>query len=203
MTEDEARKWLEERFGAGTVAKLQPIVAAVLAESSRQNLIAPSTVDHIWGRHVVDSAQLLLATDRDARSWLDIGTGAGFPGMIVAALCAMPVTMVEPRRRRADFLEGLCRALRFEQAQVRASKIEAVEGQFDIISARAVASVDALFESAVHLAHAGTRWVLPKGRSWTEELDVAQRYWRGTFHVEQSVTNPEARIIVARGVARA
>ncbi|RDE04594.1 16S rRNA (guanine(527)-N(7))-methyltransferase RsmG [Sphingomonas aracearum] len=203
MTEEEAKNWLEEHFGVEAVARLEPIVAAVLAENARQNLIAPSTVDHIWERHVVDSAQLILLTDRDARSWLDIGTGAGFPGMIVAALCAMPVTMVEPRRRRADFLDSLSRALRFEHAQVRASKIETVEGQFDIISARAVASVDTLFVSASGAAHGGTRWVLPKGRAWSDELDVARRYWRGTFHVEQSVTSPEARIIVAQGVSRA
>lgn len=202
MTEDQAQEWLKSKFGPDSVARVAPIADAVIAENGRQNLISPASVSEIWSRHIIDSAQLLLLAPESARSWVDVGTGAGFPGMIVAALCAMPIVMVEPRRRRAEFLQNLSRELGFSHAEVRASKIEAVSETFDVISARAVASVDDLFASTSKVSHSSTTWLLPKGRSWSGELELAQRYWQGLFHVEQSVTSEEARIIVAQKVAR-
>lgn len=202
MTEDQAQEWLKSKFGPDSVARVAPIVDAVIGENGRQNLISPASVPEIWSRHIIDSAQLLLLAPESARSWVDVGTGAGFPGMIVAALCAMPIVMVEPRRRRAEFLQNVSRELGFSHAEVRASKIEAVSETFDVISARAVASVDDLFASTSKVSHSSTTWLLPKGRSWSGELELAQRYWQGMFHVEQSVTSEEARIIVAQKVAR-
>lgn len=100
MTEDEAKAWVEERFGLGGVAAMAAFAAIVLGETRQQNLIAPSTIDAIWSRHIVDSAQLIgFAGDEKDNRWIDIGSGAGFPGLVVAALTEREVWLVEPDRK--------------------------------------------------------------------------------------------------------
>ena len=101
MTEDEARSWIRARWGVPRETLLARLVAGILAESSSQNLIAPSTIDAIWSRHVVDSAQLLDFATTHEGGWLDIGSGAGFPGLVIACLRDAPIILCEPRRRRA------------------------------------------------------------------------------------------------------
>ena len=95
MTEDEARHWLRERFGEAGEARMDILAGLVAGEAVSQNLIAPSTLATMWSRHIVDSAQLIgLAADTEG-DWLDIGTGAGFPGLVIAALTDRAVTLVE------------------------------------------------------------------------------------------------------------
>lgn len=171
------------------------------AESERQNLIAASTLDRLWERHILDSAQLVRFEPRLGASWLDIGSGAGLPGIVVACLVDGPVTLVEPRRLRAEFLRRAVDALG-RSAQVEASKIERMIGQFDVITARAVASLGRLFDLSDHLSTRKTVWALPKGKSAHSELAEAQRKWQGAFHVEQSVTDVDSYIVVGTGVRK-
>ncbi|MGQ7334306.1 16S rRNA (guanine(527)-N(7))-methyltransferase RsmG, partial [Streptococcus suis] len=100
--------------------------------------------ESIWVRHALDSAQLIDMAGKDDGRWLDIGTGGGFPGIVVAILFDGMVTMVEPRKRRVAFLQDCIARLDLARAQVMPAKVEQFEGQFDIISARAVASVEKL-----------------------------------------------------------
>lgn len=104
MTEDEARDWATARFGAEAIGRLDHLAAIVTVESDQQNLIARSTLATIWSRHIVDSLQLAPLAP-DGGDWLDIGTGAGFPGLALAAVQPeRRFVLVEPRRLRADFL---------------------------------------------------------------------------------------------------
>lgn len=201
MTEEEARSWVEERFGAAACVTLDHIGALVRDEATRQNLIAPSTLDQMWSRHLTDSAQLVpLAQEREG-SWIDIGTGAGFPGLVVAALFAGPVTLVEPRAKRANFLSDVVSALGLH-ATVIQRKVEAVPPQTAaVISARAVASSDALLTMSSHLRDPGTMYVLPRGQAGIAEVEELRRDWSGMFHVEHSVTDDRSIIITATGVA--
>ncbi|MCM8731145.1 16S rRNA (guanine(527)-N(7))-methyltransferase RsmG [Hephaestia sp. GCM10023244] len=200
MTEDEARTWVRDRYGVPRETSVAHFCDLVRAESIRQNLIAASTLESIWARHVVDSAQLLDHATSEG-SWLDIGAGAGFPGMIVALLTDRAVTLCEPRKRRAAFLDDAATALGIgDRVTVAASKVQALTGRFAVISARAVAALPDLFAAASHNAARNTIWVLPKGRSAREEVASARQAWHGSFHVERSVTDPDALIIVARGV---
>ncbi|MEH3158869.1 MAG: 16S rRNA (guanine(527)-N(7))-methyltransferase RsmG, partial [Sphingomonas taxi] len=144
MTEDDAKALVADRFGAGAVDRIDSFLHLVVAENDRQNLIAPSTIETIWTRHGLDSAQLMFHVEQSAEKWLDIGTGGGFPGIVVALLFNGAVTMVEPRRKRADFLQACVDHLSIPRATVLARKVEAVAGTFDVISARAVASVEKL-----------------------------------------------------------
>ena len=147
-----------------TVEKLERYAALIHEENERQNLVSRSTLEALWDRHIIDSAQLVRFEPKPAASWLDIGSGAGLPGIVIATLVDGPVTLVEPRRLRADFLQRAAAELGLVVA-VHLSKAEAVSGQFDSITARAVASADKLLRLSAHLAHSGTKWILPKGRS--------------------------------------
>jgi 16S rRNA (guanine527-N7)-methyltransferase len=207
MTEDEAHTWLGARgWLSGEIGdRLRMLAAAIIAENEVQNLVSRSTLPQLWARHMVDSAQLVPhaenLSNRDG-NWVDLGTGAGFPGLVVACLVGQPVYLVEVRPLRAAFLTRMVAALGCPHVTVLAAKAEAVRlPPAAIISARAFAPTDRLFASAAHLADSQTLWLLPKGRQAQKELASATSQWQGVFHVEQSVTEPESSIIVARQVA--
>lgn len=200
MTEEEARHWIEQRFGRDQAVSLSRFAEMVVTENDHQNLIAPSTSTTIWNRHLLDSAQLLpLAQDG---LWLDIGSGAGFPGMVVAILSDQPVLLVEPRRQRAAFLERCADVLALANVEVRMTKVEAVNVSAAVISARAVASVEKILQAATSCGTTATRWLLPRGRFDEAELQSLQRRWRGVFHMKQSLTDPGSTILICDGVER-
>ncbi|MBS0478519.1 MAG: class I SAM-dependent methyltransferase [Proteobacteria bacterium] len=183
------------------MGRLDRLVEIVTAENQRQNLIARSTVKAMWARHIVDSLQLLLLAPTG--TWLDIGTGAGFPGLAVAAADPDRVMILAaPRRLRADHLRDAARRLGLTRVTVVTDKVEGLREKAAIISARAVGRVGALFASAGHCADDHTVWLLPKGRNTREEVAEARRKWHGVFHVEPSITNSESAIVVARNVRR-
>jgi 16S rRNA (guanine527-N7)-methyltransferase len=182
-----------------TVEKLEAYVALLREESGRQNLVSASTLDRIWDRHVLDSAQLVRFEPHEGASWLDIGSGAGLPGIVIACLIAGPVTLVEPRRLRADFLHRTAESLHL-RVNVLAAKVERVRGTFDVITARAVADLGKLLEISAHLSTRNTVWALPKGRNAPSELSAAKRAWQGDFRVERSVTDADSFIVVGTRV---
>lgn len=182
-----------------TMDRLRDYVGLLTAESGKQNLISRDSLKDVWQRHIVDSAQLARFEPHAGASWMDVGAGAGLPGVVVACLVEGSVTMVEPRRLRADFLHRVCESLDIK-ATVVCAKVERLPGQFDVITARAVARLGRLLEISQHLSTGKTVWVLPKGRSAEEELAEAQRTWHGRFHVERSMTDVDSSIIVGTGV---
>lgn len=204
MTEDEARAWTKSNFGDAALAAMYRLVDIIAKEASEQNLVAPSTLPAIWSRHIVDSAQLLSYAPADGDGlWLDIGSGAGFPGLVIAGLTTRRVILVEPRKRRADFLERATDQLGLrDRVEIRCAQVQAVTVPALIISARAVATLGNLFDWASGCASSPTRWILPKGRSARDEVAVARQGWHGVFHVEHSITDPESLIVLASGVAR-
>jgi 16S rRNA (guanine527-N7)-methyltransferase len=186
-----------------TLSLIDQYVSLLREATKKQNLIASSTLESVWDRHVLDSAQLIRFEPKRGASWLDIGSGAGVPGIIIALLVDGPVTLVEPRRLRVQFLHSALSALGLsKRVKVELSKVERVSGRFDVITARAVASLSNLLEISAHLSTRKTVWVLPKGRSALTELAEAQRAWQGTFHLEPSVTGEGSQIIVGSGVGK-
>ena len=176
------------------------LYAALLREGNeRQNLVAAATLGSLWERHILDSAQLARFEPRPGSSWVDIGSGAGLPGVVLACLIGGPVTLVEPRRLRSEFLQTVILELGLS-ATVICAKAERVAGSFDVITGRAVASLSKFIDLSSHLSTKNTVWVLPKGRNAQSELAEAERTWQGVFHVEQSVTDADSRIIVGTGV---
>jgi len=170
-------------------------------EAGRQNLVSRTTLDSLWDRHILDSAQLVRFETRAGASWVDIGSGAGLPGIVVAALVDGPILLIEPRRLRAEFLVRAISRLRLEgRATVLAAKAERATGQFDMVTARAVASVDRLLTISTHLSTRKATWVLPKGRSAQSELAEARRHWHCEAESIPSRTDPESEILVLRNV---
>jgi len=182
-----------------TIEKIGAYVALLREESARHNLVAASTLDGLWDRHIVDSAQLARFEPRSGASWADVGSGAGLPGVVIACLVEGPVRLIEPRRLRADFLHKLCESLHLN-ASVFVGKAERAEGEYEVITARAVANLAKTLEISAHLSTRKTVWALPKGRNAVAELAEARKAWQGMFHVEHSVTDADSQIIVGTGV---
>lgn len=205
MTEEEAKAWLRARFDVPreTWDRLDAYVAALLEESRQQNLIAASTADHVWARHIVDSAQLLLhAPANDGGLWLDLGSGPGLPGLVIAILTDWQVALVESRRGRIAFLSAMLEKFSLTNARVHGCRLEALEHTVpvSVISARAFAPLDRLFEKAVRFSQPRTIWLLPKGKNCQNELQTVRPHWQGEFSIERSVTDPESAILIARSV---
>jgi 16S rRNA (guanine527-N7)-methyltransferase len=202
MTEEEARAATGAIIGDEALARLDRFAQRVIAESEKQNLVAKPTLAALWSRHLLDSAQLLPLAQSADGLWVDIGTGAGFPGMVVALATNRPVFLVEPRRMRADFLQQVVddQAIggRVTVARIKIERLANVTAS--VISARAVASVTSLLDATAQIADRATVYLLPKGQSATTELDDARRRFEGMFHVEQSITDPASGIIVVANV---
>lgn len=206
MTEEEARGWLRERYGVSRETLVAQFADILRTESAQQNLISAASIEQMWARHMVDSAQLLpLAVDAGEGDWIDVGAGAGLPGLVVAILSERPMVLVEPRAKRVAFLRDTAEALGIGgHVQVIGSKIEAYKPvrPAAVVSARAVASLPGLLQSTVHCTDSSTVWVLPKGQNAHSEVEAARHAWQGVFHVEPSITSPESGIVVARKVRR-
>lgn len=182
-----------------TLERLTAYVALLREESARQNLVSAATLGQAWDRHILDSAQLVRYEPKNGAAWIDVGSGAGLPGIVIASLVEGPVTLVEPRRLRAEFLHNAVESLGLHAA-VLCSKADRVEGSFEVITARAVAPLTRLLKISAHLSTRKTVWALPKGRSASRELAEALRSWQGTFRVEPSVTDATSFIVVGTEV---
>ena len=206
MTEDDAKAWLREKLNVSheTMAQLTSFVELVVAENERQNLVSAATIPHIWSRHIVDSAQLLSLAGAHEGAWLDLGSGPGFPGIVLALLTDRPVHLVEERKARVAFLERACAELGLGHVSVHGCKVERLSlAPVGIIAARAFAPLSKLFSLAHSFSTQKTLWLLPKGKSAHAELESVRGTWQGVFHVKQSITDAEAAIITATGVRRA
>lgn len=197
-----ARDWvakLPECDGAA-VERLERLIALLGEENEKQNLVSAASLDEVWQRHIADSAQLLAYVPRETSSaWLDLGTGAGFPGLVIAALRPeCEVVMVESRSRRVEWLERARIALGLDKARVVGARLEKVETfSACVISARAFAPLDRLLDLSARFSTERTTWLLPKGRSARQEMKML-RGWNHVFHVEQSLTDNDAGVIVGR-----
>lgn len=195
-----ARHWLGSlpEWDAAAAERIDRLISLLSAENRQQNLVSRNSLQAVWQRHIADSAQLLRFVMPSISSpWLDLGTGAGFPGLVIAALRpACQVIMVEARARRSAWLEQACDALGLTQARVVASRLELLSSQpVCVISARAFAPLPRLLDLSARFSTAETIWLLPKGQSAQHELAELDR-GRHLFHVEQSLTDPDAGIIV-------
>lgn len=197
MTKGEAVTWLREKFGVEPLERLEAFVALLIEENARQNLIAASTLPTLWVRHIVDSAQLVTHAPPKG-TWFDVGTGPGLPGVVVAIVSQRPLTLIEPRRRRVEFLQQCVERLSLDRTSIISKKVEAATGTALVISARAVAPVEKLLTMAGHLSSPSTTWILPRGQSSAEDRAALQRY-KMAFHVEQSMSDPGSEILIARG----
>jgi 16S rRNA (guanine527-N7)-methyltransferase len=202
MEEQEAKRLLD--VPRETIERLEAFVALLRIGNERQNLVSRGSLDSLWDRHILDSAQLAQFAPADSRAWLDLGTGAGFPGLMVPLFHPASAVLVESRRLRVEFLRHAASALGIEdRVEIFGSRLESMPSRpFDVISARAFAPLPKLLDLAERFSTPETIWILPKGRNAKSELEAAQSSWQGDFRVEPSLTDGDAQIVVASRVRR-
>jgi 16S rRNA (guanine527-N7)-methyltransferase len=197
-----------ENVSRETWERLDRFVELLTARQQTLNLVAASTLPHIWTRHIADSLQLLPLAP-GARKWLDFGSGAGFPGLVIAcALVEVPgarIELVESTQKKAKFLADVIDALSLP-AIVHARRIEDVTREpttrFDVVTARAVAPLDKLLGYAFPLLKRGAAGLFPKGQDVAAELTQASKSWNIEADLIPSKTDPQARIVRVRRVTK-
>lgn len=202
MDEAEAKERLD--VPRETLERLESFASLLRTESERQNLVSAASLETLWQRHILDSVQLVHFADPNARRWLDLGTGAGFPGLMVPLFHSADVVLVESRRLRADFLRTAASTLGIsDRVEILCARLETLADRaFDVISARAFAPLPRLLDVAERFSTLETIWILPKGRNAKSELEAARSSWQGDFRLEPSLTDAEAQIVVATRVRR-
>ncbi|QZH76170.1 MAG: 16S rRNA (guanine(527)-N(7))-methyltransferase RsmG [Erythrobacter sp.] len=200
-SEEAARAFCAGRCDDAAMARLEQFAALLAEENARQNLVSAASLDSVWQRHLADSLQLLDHVPRETCRWLDLGSGAGMPGLVIAlARPEISMGLVESRRKRIDWLEGIRVRFDLVRCTVYGSRLENVDSHnASVITARAFAPLGKLLNLSARFSTHSTRWVLPKGRSGAQELAEQPANVRNMFHVEQSRTDPEAGVLVGTG----
>lgn len=200
MNEEDAKAWLEHRVSRETFERLEVYHDLLQKWQRTVNLVAPATLEEAWGRHFVDSAQMFeLASDK-ATQWLDLGSGGGFPGLVIAAMGdeaggSFRVTLVESDIRKCGFLREVARKMGVT-VNILSRRISDIPKQTpDVISARALSDLAALINHAKpHLAP-NTQLLFSKGHAWREEVETLPLHWQSVCEPMQSVTHPDAVIL--------
>ena len=190
-----------------TMARLDAMDRVLIDWSERHNLIARSTIKDRWERHFLDSAQLEPLLPKGIKTIVDMGSGAGFPGLVLAAMLAeknVSVTLIESTQKKAAFLSEAANAMGLSNLKVVPARIESVKLGFtpDIITARALARLDKLLAYGAEIAGKTTRYFLLKGQDVEGELTAAAKSWHMEVIRHQSRTSPEATILEIGKLAR-
>ena len=190
-----------------TSDRLRLLVELLNKWNPRINLVSKSTLDEVWTRHILDSAQVFELAEQRVCKWVDIGSGGGFPGLVIAIFSAELETqgetiLIESDQRKCAFLRTVLRETGVP-GRVISKRIEAAEPQSaDILSARALAELDQLFSFATrHLGENGTM-LFPKGVTWEKELRKAQESWSFSHEVITSKTEPNSVILKVKDLRR-
>ncbi|WP_454598062.1 16S rRNA (guanine(527)-N(7))-methyltransferase RsmG [Qipengyuania sp. SM2507] len=201
-SEADARAYVADRCDERAMTRLDELVTSLIRENALQNLISKPTEPIVWMRHLADSAQLLDHVPRETKGpWLDLGSGAGFPGLVISIMRPdWTIHLVESRNRRIEWLQSIAADLKLANCRIEGNRLELVES-FDaaVISARAFAPMPKLLDLSARFSTSDTTWLLPKGRSAAQEVESLPKALRAMFHVEQSQTGDDAGIVVGRG----
>jgi 16S rRNA (guanine527-N7)-methyltransferase len=201
MGEAEARAFCAERVDAEGIERLEQLTVLLAEENQSQNLVSTSSLEMVWLRHFADSLQLLDDVPRETGVLIDLGSGAGLPGLPLAiARPDMEVILVESRKRRAEWLARAATKLGLHRCRVEGARLEAVQSfPADVITARAFAPLDRLLPLASRFSTPDTVWLLPKGRSAAQELASQPISVQKMFHVKQSATDASGGILIGKG----
>ena len=183
-----------------TKERLESFHGLLLKWNPRINLVSESTLKDAWTRHFEDSIQITRIMDQPPKLWLDIGSGGGFPGLVVAIVLhevspTTDVILMEADQRKCVFLRTVIRETGLQSKVVSARIEKAPPMSADVISARALGSLDQLLGFADRHGHQGTKSLFPKGASWQQEVAEAKKAWSFKHSVHKSQTNPEAVIL--------
>ena len=203
------REDVQSRFDVSreTMQRLDVLVALLQKWTPKINLVSRDSLAEVWHRHIADSAQLWEIAGKRSGNWLDLGSGAGFPGLVLAAMGAdtkgFQITLVESDARKAAFLSTVIREAALP-ATVKAERIEHLPPQdAAVLTARALAPLKALLEMTERHRSCDGIALFPKGRTVHKEIEDVSPAWRFTRTLHPSVTDPEARIVEIGALTRA
>lgn len=189
-----------------TLDRLKIFEQVLLKWNPKINLVSRNSLDDLWTRHIIDSVQVFRCVS-PPNHWVDMGSGGGLPGVIVAIMAAdespnTKVRLIESDQRKSAFLRTAARECG-AKLTVISKRIEQADPQnADVLSARALADLSLLLEfSERHLSPTGTA-LFPKGANWKKEVDNARQRWRFDFEPITSLTEPDAVVLKIEGVAR-
>jgi 16S rRNA (guanine527-N7)-methyltransferase len=184
-----------------TFEKLEKYVELVLKWQKSVNLISNSTISQIWERHVCDSVQLINLMDINNNKFFDIGSGAGFPGLVLAIILQEKnpeavVELVESDRKKCLFLNEVKRQLGLN-VKISNQRIENLDdNKYDVITSRALASLDKLFDYVYRFCDLDTKLIFPKGENFEKEILDAKENWVFSCKIEVSKTNDKAVVLI-------
>jgi 16S rRNA (guanine527-N7)-methyltransferase len=184
-----------------TLERLEILVRLLVQWQQIKNLVSDASVQHIWTRHIVDSLQIVPLVS-GCNKWLDLGSGGGFPGLVIAASLVSEkhyeVTLIEGNSRKCSFLREAARAMGVT-VSVRHARIDDViaeyEGNVDVVSARALAPLPQLIGWTHKLLTKGAVGLFPKGQDASKELTETAKCWRLQYTTHNSLTDSHGRIL--------
>ncbi|MFG1360761.1 16S rRNA (guanine(527)-N(7))-methyltransferase RsmG [Xanthobacter pseudotagetidis] len=205
MTQEKGKAEVAALVSRETFTRLEAIAALLAKWQKTLNLVSPATLPELWSRHIADSLQLINHVPEKARRWVDLGSGGGFPGLVIAAVMAeragARVVLVESDTRKAAFLREAARQAGLP-VEVQARRIEDVSAALapgtDVVSARALAPLPKLLDLAAPFLAEGALGLFPKGRDAERELTEARKGWTLDFDLAPSLSDPHGRILVVR-----
>ncbi len=192
----QAEKYLQEHVSRGTFEKLKIYEQLLLKWQEKINLVANSTLDDLWNRHFLDSFQLLgqLPKDVSRETWLDLGSGAGFPGLVLAICSLANIHLIESDQRKCAFLRDVSRETS-AQVMIHNQRIESVNLKADVISSRAFADLAKTLAISEHLRGEKTQYLLLKPLDMALELTEATKYWYFQHELTPSQSDPRGAIL--------
>lgn len=185
-----------------TLERCETFVALLLERNKRMNLIARSTETNVWHRHMLDSAQVMDHLPTGVRTLVDLGSGAGFPGLVLALLGVPDVHLVESTGKKAAFLEEAAEKTDIK-VNVHKDRIEALAPfTADVVTARALAPLDKLLAYGQRFAGPHTRHIYLKGQHIEDELTRAHKIWKMQVDRKPSTTDPRGSVLCVSEVSR-
>ena len=191
-------------FSESILSSLDIYIELIKKWQKNINLVSKNSIDHLWNRHVIDSAQLysLLPAPKKGLYIYDIGSGAGFPGMVLGIMGRKDIILCESNKRKCEFLKEVSRITNtnISIVNIRAQKLDGRSAL--AITSRALASLDALLEISMPILREKGVCVFPKGRTWKEELMVAEKKFIINYNTVQSITSSDSKIIIITKVRK-
>ena len=187
-----------------TRARLKAYVRILRVWNMRRNLVSRASLEEVWHRHVLDSAQLVSLIPQNARTLVDIGSGAGFPGLVLAIMLRdrLAVTLFEATGKKAEFLRSVADRLALTNVEVRAERVEdAPRRKVDVVTARACAPLPLLLEYAQDFIGPETVCLFLKGQNMVLELTDARKSWRMKVRQHPSLTHPLGTVLEIQDLA--
>ena len=191
-----------------TYQKLETYVALLQEWRQKFNLVSNSSLADVWNRHIADSAQLFKYLNNEVDSVYDLGSGAGFPAMVLAVMAQeqypqIKFTLMESITKKTVYLNAVKQELKLDNVTVINSRSEDLTlPKADVITARAVASLDKLLNCVFKFTSRQTKLIFPKGKSYKEELDEAEKFWNFKLKVDKSQTSQDGVILLLENLRR-